>query len=105
MGSTMLAMTLTVGSLKKGIEADRGGLGNGEHVGGVDGLPAADGGAVEADALFKGSFIPGFEGVGTVLPGAEHVDELEVDHFGVVLLRKLKEFTRCRHLSLLLIRK
>ena len=48
-------------------------IGNREHVGLVDRLPAADRRAVEAEAVFEDAFVEVVDRVGAVLPGAEHV--------------------------------
>src|SRR5262249_7779515 len=68
-----------------GVDESRGGVGHGQHVGGLDGFPAADGGTVEAEAV--GERVLGQFGGGNaeVLPGAEGVDELDVDHFGALV--------------------
>ena len=56
-----------------------------QHVRGLDALPAADAGAVEAQALGEDflSHLP--DGTTEMLPGAKGVDELDVHHLGPAL--------------------
>ena len=61
------------------------GVGHGEHVGGLDGFPTANGRTVEAET-FGEVFLAEFgDGDGEVLPGAEGVHEFNVHHFGAGL--------------------
>ena len=49
------------------------------------------------------SLVPELDGKRAVLPGSEHVDELQVDHLGLVLLREFEELLgrhRCTSLRL-----
>src|SRR5450631_3597444 len=65
---------------------------NQQHVAEIDGLKAADRRAVEAEALFErvaGQTMKRHRGV---LPLADQVDELEVDHDRFVLLTQLYGF-------------
>ena len=91
----MLAMTLTVGLAKNGSMHAVVRIRHRQHVRLVDAHPAADRRAVEAEAVLERVLVPVFDREGTVLPGAEHVDELQVDHLGVVLLGKFEEVVGC----------
>ena len=64
----MLQIIVRVRSLQNG--SMKGGLGCGhdEHVGFVDGLPAADAGAVEAESFLEDVFFQRLGGDGEVLP-------------------------------------
>jgi hypothetical protein len=74
---------------------DRGrGVGHEEHVRVLDRLPAADRRAVEAEALVEGRLVEGSNRQRDVLPGAEQVAELEIDHRGARLARPLERFAR-----------
>ena len=65
---------------------DRGGwIGQDEHVGFVDFLPATDRRAVEAEAVFEQVGFQVGNGHGKMLPGAGQIDEFEIDHLRVVL--------------------
>ena len=61
------------------------GLRQEEHVALVDRLPAADAGAVEAEAVFEHFFIELRDGDGEVLPDAGEVHEAHVDRLDVAL--------------------
>ena len=61
------------------------GLRQEEHVALVDRLPAADAGAVEAEAVFEDFFIELGDGDREVLPDAGEVHEAHVDGFDVAL--------------------
>jgi hypothetical protein len=61
----------------------------------MDWLPAADRGAVEAETLLKRLLVQKVCREGSVLPGAEEIDELDVHHPGPILLGEFKEFFRC----------
>ncbi len=74
------------GLLEEAVQAGGFHLGDGQHVRHVDLLPAADARPVEAQALLEGPLIELVHGVGTVLPGAQHVAELQVHHLGPDLL-------------------
>ena len=78
------------------IEARRVGVRHGEHVGFVDAHPAADRRAVESEAVLECVLVQMLQGKGAVLPAAEHVDEFQVDHLGLVLLGEREEVVR-RH--------
>ncbi len=73
----------------KDVDPGRGRVGDDEHVAGIDGAPAADAGAVEAEALGEDLLVVLGEGGGEMLPGAGQVGELEVDEFDFVLLDHL----------------
>ena len=76
---------------KERIEACGGGVRDGHHVGLVDAHPAANRRAVEPEALLEGAFIQRVHRKRAMLPAPEHVDELQVDHLGLVLLGVGKE--------------
>jgi hypothetical protein len=70
------------------IDERRGRIGHREHVGRFDRFPAADGGAIEAEPFledFLGEFA---DGTTEMLPGAEGIDEFDIDHFGALLARQ-----------------
>ena len=56
-------------------------VGHGQHVGGLDAFPAADGGAVKAESFGEGVLGQFGDGHAEVLPGAKGVHELDVRHF------------------------
>ena len=99
-GSTMLAMTLTVGLAKNGSRRVVVGVGDGHHVGLVDAHPAANRRAVEAEAFLERALVEMFDRERTVLPAAEHVDELQVDHLGLVRLGELEEIVGRRRVGI-----
>ena len=79
---------------------DEGGvrIGHGQHVRGFDAFPAADAGAVKAEAFFEdveGQFA---NGTTEVLPGAKRIDKLDVHHFGPGLLGHFQYFRGGAHL-------
>ena len=76
---------------KKRIDASGGGVRHGHHVGLVDAHPAANRRAVEPETLLEGAFIQYVHRKRAMLPAPEHVDELQVDHLGLVLLGVGKE--------------
>ena len=67
-------------------------VGHDQHVRVVDRLPAADRGTVETDPLFEGLFAELADRRGKVLPDADKVEELVIDHLAVVVLGKLDYF-------------
>ena len=83
------------GAGKEGIESSRVGDRHRHHVGFVDAHPASDRRAVEPETLLERPFIEVVEGKGAVLPGAEHVDEFQVDHLGLILLAIVKKIAGC----------
>ena len=76
---------------KERIDASGGGVRDGHHVGLVDAHPAANRRAVEPETLLEGAFIQNVHRKRAMLPAPEHVDELQVDHLGLVLLGVGKE--------------
>ena len=66
--------------LRRGIEDRRGRIRHEEHVRALDRLPAADRGPVEAEPLVERGLVERGDGQRHVLPGAEQVAELQVDH-------------------------
>ena len=81
------------------INERRDGIGHGQHVGGFDALPAADGGAVETDAFGEGFLGQFADGHGEVLPGAKGVHELDVHHFRSGLFCQFNYALGCCHIS------
>ncbi len=73
------------------IEAGRFGVGHGHHVRLVNALPSANGRPIEPQPFLERPFVPGFDRKGAMLPRPKHVDELQVDHLGLVFLRKGEE--------------
>src|SRR5437667_388813 len=65
-------------------------IGHEQHVRLRDSLPAADRGAVEAEALVEGRLVEGRKRQGHVLPAPEQVAELEVDELRLGLARPLE---------------
>ena len=90
----MLAMTLMVGFAKNGSMHPVSGVRNRQHVGFVNPHPATNRRPVESQAFLERVRIPEIDGIRTVLPRAEHVDELEVDHVDLVFLREREEVVR-----------
>ena len=78
------------------VEHRGGGVGQEEHVALGDALPAADRGAVEADPLGESGLVECAHGHGHVLPAAQQVAELEVDHLGLRLLCPRERVVRLR---------
>jgi len=66
-----------------------GRIGHREHVGCFDRFPATDGGAIETKAISEDFFSQFTDGTGEMLPGAEGIDEFDVDHFGALLARHI----------------
>src|SRR5262249_18347756 len=64
-----------------------------DHVGGVNRLPAADRAAVEEVAVLERAHFELRDRHRRVLPDAEQVDELEVDHLRAVFLCKLQDLS------------
>ena len=73
------------GDLGERIDERRVGLRQEEHVALVDRLPAADAGAVEAEAFFEDFFFELLDGDREVLPDAGEVHEPHVDGLDVAL--------------------
>src|SRR4030042_756409 len=57
----------------------------------MDTLPAANGRAVKANAVYECLFIPGLNGKTAVLPGPQQVGKFQVNHIRFVFFRKLKK--------------
>ena len=64
------------------------GIGHGQHVGGFDGFPAADGRAVKAVAVGEDLLGQLGDGQAEMLPGSEGVNKLNINHFGALLFRQ-----------------
>ena len=77
------------------IDERRIGLRQQQHVALVDRLPAADAGAVEAEAVFKRFFFELRNGNREVLPDAGEVHEPHVDCFDVALATHRQNRLRC----------
>ena len=73
----------------EGIEHVGAGIGNQQHVALVNGGPAANGGAIHAEALFKRIFRELVNGVGNVVPQAGEVGEAEVEQLDSIFLHEL----------------
>ncbi len=82
------------------IEARGLGDRHGHHVRLLDPHPASNRRAVEAEAFFERTRIEMFDWERTVLPASEHVDELQVDHLGLVSLRELEELIGRRRVGI-----
>ena len=80
------------GHLEKRVQDGRLRVRNRQHVGGIDGLPAADRRAVESEPVLEDAIVQRVDRIGAVLPGSEHVAELQVDLLGIVLLHEFEEF-------------
>ena len=93
-GSTMLQMSESVGSAMNGSMHRRARVRDDQHVGGVDGLPAADRRAVEAEPFLEDRLRELVERDGEVLPDADEVHELQVDVGGLLLLGQLQDLLR-----------
>ena len=61
----------------------------------MNGLPTADRAAVEEVAVLEGAELELGDRHRRVLPDAEQIDELEVDHLGPVLLAQLHHVCWC----------
>ena len=81
----MLQIMQSVGIVGERIDERRVGLRHEEHVALVDRLPAADAGAVEAQAVFEDVFVELVDGDREVLPDAGEIHEPQVDGLDVVL--------------------
>ncbi len=82
------------------VDPRRARIGDDKHVAGVDRAPAADAGAVEAEALGENFFVILGEGGGEMLPGARQIGELEVHEFDLVVLDHFADVGRGLSLSL-----
>ena len=76
------------------VEDGRRRVGHQQHVALRDPLPAADRGAVEAEPLVEGGLVEPGDRQRDVLPGAEQIAELEVDHRRTRLARPLERRPR-----------
>ena len=82
--------------LGRGVEDRARGVRHEEHVGVLDRLPAADRGAVEAEPLVERGLVEGPDRQRHVLPGAEQVAELEIDHGRARLSRPFERLAGVR---------
>ena len=76
------------------IDDRRLGVGDHQHVGGVDRLPAADGRPVEAEPFLEAVLLELIDRHREVLPGADEIHELQVDHLDVLALGETEDFLR-----------
>ena len=67
------------------------GIGNQQHVALVDRRPAADAGAVHAEAFFERRLAQLVDGIGNVVLQSRQVGEAEIEQLGFVLLRELQD--------------
>src|SRR5207245_3547594 len=74
-----------------GVNEGGGRIGHGEHVRSFNRLPASDGGTVKAETLFKALFGQFGNGTTKVLPGAEGVDEFDIEHLSALLAGHLED--------------
>ena len=74
------------GHLEKRIDFRRCCIRNHQHVAGVDGLPSADAGAVEAEAVFEAAFVQFTDGHAEVLPHARKIHETQIYDLYAVFL-------------------
>ena len=81
----MLQIMHSVGIVGERIDERRLGLRHDEHVALVDRLPAADAGAVEAEAVLEHVLVELVDGDREVLPEAGKVHEPQVDRLDVPL--------------------
>ncbi len=81
----------------EGIERRGGEVGQQQHVGLVDRLPAGDRRAVEHDALGQQILVDGLDRLGEVLPFAPRVGEPEVDVFHLMLFDEREDFCSVGH--------
>ncbi len=75
------------------VDIDPGGrgIGNDEHVAGVDRAPTANAGAIEAEAFRKNFFVILGQRGGEMLPAAGQIGELEVDQLDLAVLDHLAD--------------
>ena len=76
------------------VEERRRRVGHEDHVALLDALPAADRGAVEPEALVERGLVERADRQRHVLPRAEQVAELQVDHGGARLARPFERSAR-----------
>ena len=80
------------------VEPGRGRVRHHQHVGLVDRLEAADRGAVEPDAVGEDVLVDVRDALGGVLPGAEEIDEAEIENFDSGLFGHVHDIgRRVRH--------
>ena len=81
--------------LEEWIDDYRRSVGDGEHVRDVNALPAADRGAIEPKAVDERVLVERLDGERAMLPRAEQIGELQIQHLGILLLGVLKELSGC----------
>src|SRR4051794_16403033 len=74
------------GNRTERIDKGRVRVGHGEHIRGFNRFPTADGGTVKAEAIGKHVLGQFADRTSEVLPSAESVDKLNIDHPGTLLL-------------------
>ncbi len=84
------------GRLGRRVENRGGRIRHEQHVRVLNRLPTADRGAVEAETLVEGALVERSRRQRHVLPGAEQVAELEIDHRRLGLRRPLERLARIR---------
>ena len=84
--------------LGRRVEDRARGVGHQQHVALGDPLPAADRGAVEAEPVLESRLVEAADRQRDVLPRAEQVAELQVDHRGAGLLRPRERLVPGRRL-------
>jgi len=72
-----------------------GGIGNHQHITGMNGLPAADTGAVKSQPLLKHALLQLTDGYREMLPRPQKVHEFQIHHLGAVLLCKTDYLFGC----------
>ena len=90
----MLQIIDSVGSVGEGIEHGGLGLRHEEHVALVDRLPAANAGAVEAQAVLEDVFVQLVHRNREVLPDAREVHESQVDRLDIFFPAQRQNFFR-----------
>jgi hypothetical protein len=80
------------GGIHEWIHDGGGGVGDQEHVALVDGRPAADAGAIDAEAIFERILRELADRVGDVVLQAGNIGKPEVHHLGFILSGKLQHF-------------
>ena len=83
------AVNVVVGAAKTGK------IGDDEHVGSVDHLPATDARAVEAEAIGKNVVAVIAEGGGEMLPGTGQIREFEIHEFHLVVFDHFADVGWC----------
>ena len=80
---------------EKGVHFGGGRIGNDEHITGVDGLPAANTGAVKTETVFEAGFVQFAHGNREVLPNAGEIQETDIHNLGAFFLCKSQYVFGC----------